>query len=168
MKTWMKRHILFETLILIAVFKILNDLLQAHKLRFRFFVIQVVVTLAVIGIIVGIIQLIRRQNNKKARRLAYIATTATIVLGMFYAFLPITIFYLGERETTAYIDGVKYSANTSEFLDRFVYYYEYKNFFISGNVLKIRDEYPGFTGPTPIRTVYDEDGNGTVVMGQGG
>ncbi|SDB66765.1 hypothetical protein [Butyrivibrio sp. INlla16] len=137
MKTLMKRHILLDTLILSAAFKILNDLLQAHKLRFRFFVIQVVVTLAVIGIIVGIIQLIRRQNNKKARRLAY-------------------------------IDGMKYSANTSEFLDRFVYYYEYKNFFISGNVLKIMDEYPGFTGPDPIRTVYDENGNGTVVMGRGG
>ncbi|WP_155829769.1 hypothetical protein [Butyrivibrio sp. AC2005] len=40
--------------------------------------------------------------------------------------------------------------------------------FISGNVIRITDAYPGCNFEEPIRTVYDENGNGTVVQGEGG
>ncbi len=91
-----------------------------------------------------------------------------LVAVAFFSVLPAAIFFLGQTETTVYIDGVKYSAHTYEFLDRFVYYYDYKNFLISGNVLRMEDDYPGCIIGDPIRTVYDEYGNGAVIQGKGG
>ena len=165
---WGKQHIFIITIFIIIGFAFLSGLLTLFHFRFRFFVYQVLVVMALLGIIIGTIQLIRRQSNKVARTAAYIATGAVLVAVAFFSALPAAIFFLGQTETTVYIDGVKYSAHTDEFLDRYVYYYDYQNFLISGNVLRMEDAYPGCTIGDPIRTVYDENGNGTVIQGQGG
>lgn len=165
---WGKQHIFSITIFVIIGFVLLSRSLALLHLRFRVFVFQVFVVIALLGILIGIIQLIRRQSNKAARAAAYIATVAVLVAGAFFMYLPAVLFFLGQTETTVYIDGVKYSAHTYEFLDRFVYYYDYKNFLISGNVLRMEDDYPGCIIGDPIRTVYDEYGNGTVIQGEGG
>ncbi|MCR5656861.1 MAG: hypothetical protein K6G06_05295, partial [Butyrivibrio sp.] len=142
--------------------------LSALHLRFRFFMYQGIVIFSVLGIVIGIIQKVRRNENKKVQIAIYVATTATLIFCVIYFFLPLAIFFFGQSEKTAYIDGVKYSAHTDEFLDRYIYYYDYKNFFISENKLKMQDSYPGCIVGDPIRAVYDEHGNKIIIQGNGG
>lgn len=168
MKSWFKTHIFSSTIILIVAYLKLNALLFVQGLRFRFFIHQFIVTIFILGIIIGLIQIIKRNKRQRMRTISYIVLAFAIVLFAFPAALPGLIFYLGQTETIAYIDGVKYSVHQDEFLDRYLYYYDYKNFFISGSKLRIEDDYPGCTAGDPIRTVYDKYGHGTVVMGQGG
>lgn len=81
---------------------------------------------------------------------------------------PLLIFFAGTSESTQILDGRRYSARREEFLDIYVDYYDYENFFISGNVMRYEDYYPGCVIGDPIRIRYYEDGTREVIMGQGG
>ena len=144
---WIKKHIFISALLFIAGYVILNLLLTLFNLRFRFFVLQAAVLISIVGIVGGIIQLIHNlsigENGKTALYLAVGAVTFTLCVVLY---LPGLVFFLGQSEATKYVDGVKYSAHTDEFFDRYIYYYEYKNFLISGNELIIYDADGGCTG----------------------
>ncbi|WP_028236122.1 hypothetical protein [Pseudobutyrivibrio sp. MD2005] len=144
---WIKKHVFLSTLIFIAVYVLLHFLLSFFHLRFRFFVLQGAVLISIVGIVGGIILSIHNlsigENGKTALYLAVGAVTFTLCIVLY---LPGLVFFLGQSEATKYVDGVKYSAHTDEFLDRYIYYYEYKNFLMSGNELIIYDADGGCTG----------------------
>jgi hypothetical protein len=163
-----KKHILLTTIIFIVIGVVMGFLLSLFHLRFRFFVLQGFILVSFIGIVAGIIQLISRLDNKHARRGYYVALFATL-LGLFvWIWLPLLLFFWGNYEKTEYLYDEKYSAHYDEFLDVYIYYYDYKNFFISGTDIRYEDDYPGAVMGDPIRYRYNEDGTIEVIMGHGG
>lgn len=144
---WIKAHILVSTLIFIIGYVLMALLLLELKLRFRFFVLQAVVLISIVGIVGGIVQNIHNLSiEEKGKMVLYTAVGAVTFVLCIVSSLPALVFFLGQSEATKYVDGVKYSAHTDEFLDRYIYYYEYKNFLISGNELIIYDADGGCTG----------------------
>ena len=165
---WIRKHILFTTLILIELSVFSNYVLGLFNLRYRFFVIQIFCLLAFAGIMAGIIQGIRKLNEKKTRLACYIALFVTTFALMVVGFLPLVFFFGATSEKATYLYGDKYSALKSDFIDVTIDYYEYKNFLVSGTEIKYDDFFPVSVNDEPIRSRHYPDGTSEVILGQGG
>ncbi|MCR5657025.1 MAG: hypothetical protein K6G06_06125, partial [Butyrivibrio sp.] len=64
---WVRHNILETTVLIIIAFALSAIVLSALHLRFRFFMYQGIVIFSVLGIVIGIIQKVRRNENKKVQ-----------------------------------------------------------------------------------------------------
>ncbi len=168
MKKYIPRIILIDTIIFILIFIIIFFILKAFNLMFREWVYILSAILIILGLIVGIIQLILKLKKNVLKISLILVFIIFLILLSPIAYLAFAFGY--QPEHVVYKDGEKYIAYVNGFLDTYVYYYDYKNLLVVGNKMKIK-EYYGNGGFDPIKnrygyeykvlntTYYDANGN---------
>lgn len=167
-----KNHILLTTTIFTLIFALLCTLLNSCDIMFRQWVYYLSGLLIYIGFLGGIIQSIRNIKNKTFRNFIPIIT---ILIGIFIVIsicIILFLFIFGHApEHIIEKENKKYVAYVHSFLKVDVYYYDYINFFIVGNKVKIH-EYYGSGGYDPFDGEHDSfqpsifyyyDDNGRVI-----
>lgn len=169
-KIWnkIKRSILFYTIIVAVVFVIIHFLLKIFNIQFRQWVYYCIMVLTLIGTLAGIIQIVRKKNKKIKIIFLTIGLIISILIIIFWKVILLIIAFLYSPEHVVIKDDKKYLGYVNSFLKVDVYYYDYINFFLIGNKLKLH-EYYGSGGYDPLDGThnnkplqyyyYDEQGN---------
>ena len=147
----LKKSVLIYVILYAIVFILGNLILNAFNMRFRETIYFVSLIFIAIGTIIGIIQLlckIKNQSIKLTLITLFIVTLIpcslyTFVLGIF-AYKPEHIVIKDNKKMVAYVSG---------FMDTYVEYYDYKNYLVVGNKIRIK-EYYGNGGFDPIENKY--------------
>ncbi len=162
-KKYIPRIILLDTIICFLVLAILSLILYFFDLTFRQWVYIVFAILIGIGFIIEVIQLLLKIKNKGIKIGLIIVFIITLLITSPTLCLCAIFYYMPEHVVEK--DGKQYVAYVNGFKKTYVYYYDYKNFLISGNKKKI-EEYYGRGGFDPIIdacggvvsvTYYDEE-----------
>jgi len=132
-----KNRILFYTVIFSGAFFFLKILLNIYNLEYRnkiYFVFLLIVT---VGVIVGVIQLVRKIKSEKKKN---IVTSVVYTLCIFLALFSLLIFAgLAMPEHIIYEDGNKFVGYSDGLIDRHLYdYYKCENFFIRSKLPSYR------------------------------
>ena len=166
-----KRSILFYTILIAIIFTISHFILKIFNMQYRQWVYFFIFIATIIGTILGIIQIVKNKSKKIKIIVASIGFII-IILGIIFWQLILLIFafaYVPEHEITK--EDKKYVAYVKSFLDVKVYYYDYINFFLVGNKIKIYENY-GNGGYDPLDGEHNEktpviyyyyDENGKVI-----
>ncbi len=163
-----KKSILFYTIVVAVVFVITHFLLKIFNAQFRQWVYYSILVLVLIGIITGIIQIVRKKNKKIKIIFLTIGLITSILIIIFWKVILLIIVFSYSPEHVVIKDDKKYLAYVNSFLKVDVYYYDYINFFLIGNKLRLH-EYYGSGGYDPLDGThnnkplqyyyYDEQGN---------
>lgn len=135
-----KRNILICDLIFVGINILINFILYLMNVRFRLWVIILIILISVIGFIVGIFQQIYLSSDNKKRTiiLSLLGTIPIIILILIS--LPIVGFiaiFSYKPEHTTMLDDKKYVAVVSSFLHVDVDYYDYYGFLLMGTKVKV-------------------------------
>ena len=165
-----KRNILICDLIFVGINILINFILYLMNVRFRLWVIILIILISIIGFVVGIFQQIYLSSDNKKRTiiLSLLGTIPIVILILIS--LPIVGFiaifsYKPEHTTT--LDNKKYVAVVSSFLHVDVDYYDYYGFLLMGTKVKVHGYfgnggYDPFTNPNVSEgveyTYYDDNG----------
>lgn len=164
-----KNHIFISDLIFIGINIFLNFILYLFNIRFRLWVIIFIILISILGLVIGILQLIYLSKNKKLAILFSLLDIIPLLI-LIFIFMPIISFvalfsYKPEHVTT--LENNKYVAVVSSFLHVDVDYYDYYGFLLMGTKVKIhgyfgKGGYDPFNSPNlPSRieyTYYDNKG----------
>ena len=168
MKKYIPKIILIDTVIYIIIFITLFFILKVFNLMFREWIYILSAVIIALGLIVGIVQLILKLKKRNLK--IGLIITSVIILILLTPMMYLTFAFGYAPEHVVNKDGKKYVAYVNSFLGTYVHYYDYKNIFVVGNKLKIK-EYYGNGGYDPIKnkygykyevlttTYYDENGN---------
>lgn len=165
-----KKNILICDLIFVGINILINFILYLMNVRFRLWVIILIILISIIGFVVGIFQQIYLSSDNKKRTiiLSLLGTIPIVILILIS--LPIVGFiaifsYKPEHTTT--LDNKKYVAVVSSFLHVDVDYYDYYGFLLMGTKVKVHGYfgnggYDPFTNPNVSDgveyTYYDDNG----------
>ena len=161
-----KNNILTCDLIFIGFNILINFILYLLNIRFRLWVIILIILISIIGFIVGIFKQIYLSVNNKKKVL--ICTIPIIVL--ISIFMPIISFlaiFSYRPEHTTILDNKKYVAVVTSFLHVDVDYYDYYGFLLMGTKTKVHGDfgkggYDPFDSPnipdSVEYTYYDNNG----------
>ena len=135
-----KKNILICDLIFVGINILINFILYLMNVRFRLWVIILIILISVIGFIVGIFQQIYLSSDNKKRTviLSLLGTIPLIILILIS--LPIIGFvaiFSYKPEHTTVLDNKKYVAVVSSFLHVDVDYYDYYGFLLMGTKVKV-------------------------------
>lgn len=135
-----KGKIITYDLIFIVINIIINFVLYLMNVRFRLWVIILIILISIIGFIAGIFeQMYLSSDNKKRTIILSLLGTIPIII-LILIFLPIigfiTIFSYKPEHTTI-LDDKKYVAVVSSFLRVDVDYYDYYGFLLMGTKVKV-------------------------------
>lgn len=165
-----KTNIFICDLLFIGINILINFILYLMNMRFRLWVIILIILISVIGFIVGIFQQIYiSSNNKKKVVIFSLLGTIPFIL-LFVILMPIIGFvaifsYKPEHITT--LDNKKYVAVVSSFLHVDVDYYDSYGFLLMGTKVKVHGDFgkggfDPFTNPNVADVVeytyYDDKG----------
>lgn len=168
-KKYIPGILLADTALFIVLFIVVRLVLHLFRLTFRKWLRVLCLFLIMVGIIAGIIQLLLK-IRKKAVRIAAVSMFILFITAACAITYPIAIFAVAGEEHVVERDEGKFVAYVDGFLHTYVYYYEYKNFLICGEVRRIVEDY-GKGGFDPIgnpygyeysvlsTTYFDEEGN---------
>lgn len=145
-----KTSILFYVILFIVIFVLLHFLLMLFNIQFRQWVYYVVVAIAVIGILIGLFKL-ESIENKIVKRIVTISTVLCFI-AIPYILLYCIFLYIPEHILEK--DNNKYVAKVRSFKRVDVYYYDYINFFLVGNKVRIHENY-GSGGYDPFDGKHD-------------
>lgn len=167
-KSYNQRTILLDAIFYTLIIVGLHFILSIYKLRFMRWIYIVSSIIIMIGFICGVIQLLLKIKIKFVKN-----TLLSTFIVLLLLSAPIIYFCVRLTYTPEYIvekDGKEYVAYVyGIFLRVNVRYYDYKNIFISGNQLRIYENY-GEGAFDPIKnkrkyknkiksvTYYDENG----------
>ncbi|MBO5348875.1 MAG: hypothetical protein J6A89_03535 [Clostridia bacterium] len=148
----LKGKILVITLIFILINIILNYLLYLFNIRFRLWVIALIVVISIIGFIIGMFEQISKivENKIKAIGLIILALVPLIVLILIFSpfiFITAAFSYKPEHKVTLY--GDEYVAVVNSFINVDVDYYNYYGPLLMGTKVKVHG-YFGKGGYDPI------------------
>lgn len=161
--------ILADTFLFIVLRAAVRLVLHLFRLTFRKWFTVLCIFLITVGIIAGIIQLLLKIRRRVIRVLAVSTFVILITAACLFTY-PIAIFVVAGEEHVVERDEGKFVAYVDGFLHTYVYYYEYKNYLICGEVKRIEEDY-GKGGFDPIgnpygnvysvvsTTYFDADGN---------
>ena len=168
-KKYIPGILLADTALFTVLFIVVRLILQLFRVTFRKWFRVLCLFLIMVGIIAGIIQLLLK-IRKKAVRIAAVSIFILFITAACVITYPIAIFAVAGEEHVVERDEGKFVAYVDGFLHTYVYYYEYKNFLICGEVKRIEEDY-GKGGFDPIGNpygheysvvstkYYDEEGN---------
>ena len=165
-----KGKIITYDLIFIVINIIINFVLYLMNVRFRLWVIILIILISIIGFIAGIFeQMYLSSDNKKRTIILSLLGTIPIII-LILIFLPIigfiTIFSYKPEHTTI-LDDKKYVAVVSSFLRVDVDYYDYYGFLLMGTKVKVhgyfgKGGFDPFVNPNVVDgveyTYYDNKG----------
>lgn len=150
----LRKNILFYTILYLLAFVIINIILNAFDMNYREWIYFLSLILIGVGFITGIIQLLCRIRKKNLKIIAIILFIIVLIPCLFYTYIFVIFAY--QPEHIVMRDGKKMVAYVNGFMDTYVEYYDYKNFFIVGNKLKIK-EYYGNGGFDPIENKHGQN-----------
>lgn len=150
----LKQNILFYTFLFFGIFILGNIILNIFNMNYREWVYILSLILISIGLILGIIQVLCKIKNKTMKIIGIIIFVLALIPCAFYTFIFCIFSY--QPEHVVIKDGKKMVAYVNGFMDTYVEYYDYKNFLVVGNKLKIK-EYYGDGGFNPIENKYGYD-----------
>jgi len=164
-----KNSILFYTIVFLVLFIIFNTTLKLFNIQFRQWVYWCVPLVTVIGIILGAIQILRKTNKNVKKVFLFIIIGIIILLTLFWRYILLILAFAYSPEHIVIKDEKKYVAYVNSFLQVTVNYYDYINFFLVGNKVRIYEDY-GNGGYDPFDEkhsdskpvdyyYYDENGN---------
>lgn len=148
----LKGKILVITLIFVLINLILNYLLYLFNIRFRLWVIVLIIAISIIGFIIGMFEQFSKvlENKIKAIGLIILTLVPLIVLILIFSpfiFITAAFSYKSEHKVTLY--GNEYVAVVNSFIKVDVDYYNYYGPFLMGTKVKVHG-YFGKGGYDPI------------------
>lgn len=167
-----KRDILICDLIFVGINILINFILYLMNVRFRLWVIILIILISVIGFIVGIFQQIYISSDNKKRTIILSLLGTIPIMILILISLPIVGFiaiFSYKPEHTTVLDNKKYVAVVSSFLNVNVDYYDYYGFLLMGTKVKVhgyfgKGGYDPFINPNVsdgVEYIYYDD-NGKV------
>lgn len=168
-KNYIPGILLADTALFTALFIAVRLVLHLFRLTYRKWFLMLSLFLIIVGIIAGIIQLLLK-IRKSAVRIAAVSVFVLFITATCVVTYPIAIFAFAGEEHVVERDEGKFVAYVDGFLHTYVYYYEYKNFLLCGEVKRIEEDY-GKGGFDPIKnphghkfsvvstTYFDAEGN---------
>lgn len=147
----LRKSVLIYIAIYICMLVIINLILKNFNMNYREWIYFLSLILIIMGFIIGIIQLLLKIKKKFVKINAIILFIIILIPCIFYAYIFCIFAYRPEHIVMR--DGKKMVAYVNGFMDTYVEYYDYKNFFVVGNKLKI-NEYYGKGGFDPIKNKY--------------
>lgn len=148
-----KKNILFYSVIYLIVFILLGIILSIFEIKYRQYINYFSIILILTGTIVGLIQIIIKSTSNITKICIMLCITCIIgLIGVFYPIIALTFYSLFPPEHIIEKDNKKYIAYEYSFLDTRVEYYDYINFLLVGNRIRI-EEYYNDVG----RDVLEED-----------
>lgn len=163
----LNKIILIYSVLFAGVFFLLRYILNLFNLEYRRWIFYVFVIILIVGLILGIVQLIKKIKIRSLKVLCAIMFTALLLFSTPYAYI---IFGLSIREEHIVVkNDYKLVAQVDGFKHTRIFYYDYKNLFVQGKQLRLY-EYYGRGGFNPIKypsedyyveefTWYDDNGN---------
>lgn len=165
-----KKSILFYVFVYILIFVISKVVLNLFGLEYRRYISFIWLIVIFIGIVVGISQILINSKSKVLKICIIIGNI--FVTGIIVVVSPIILLLIAfiPKEHIVEKDNIKYVAYVYSLTDTRVEYYDYVNFFLRGNTVKIEDFYnnigrdvlsedaSGLFKPT-YTTYYDKEGN---------
>ena len=149
------KYILLDTLVVATLFAGAHAILSLFHLKFIEWVYYAVIGIIIIGILLGIFQLLLKIRKNYVKYVA-ICVEAICLIPLTYICILIFAFTYKPMHIVEK-DGIKCVAYVRSFLQVYVDYYEYKNPLIIGNEVLFTD-YFGKGGFDPFVDGYDNDG----------
>ena len=172
-KVWdiLRKNVLWSSLINILVVILVYFLLKIFNITFRQWVYYFVFSITVIGIIIGSVQIAKRRGKKTKALFIFLGIVIAIIIVMFWKIILLVFAFSYKPEHIVTKDNKKYVAYVIAFKQVEVEYYDYINFFLVGNRLKLREEfgrggYDPFDGEHNDKKVlryYYYDNNNNVI-----
>lgn len=165
-----KKNILICDLIFVGINILINFILYLMNLRFRLWVIILIILISIIGFVVGIFQQIYLYSDNKKRTIVLSLLGAIPIIILISISIPIVGFiaiFSYKPEHTTVLDNKKYVAVVSSFLKVDVDYYDYYGFLLMGTRVKVhgyfgKGGYDPFINPNVSDgveyTYYDDNG----------
>ncbi len=165
-----KKNILICDLIFVGINILINFILYLMNLRFRLWVIILIILISIIGFVVGIFQQIYLYSDNKKRTIVLSLLGAIPIIILISISIPIVGFiaiFSYKPEHTTILDNKKYVAVVSSFLNVDVDYYDYYGFLLMGTRVKVhgyfgKGGYDPFINPNVSDgveyTYYDDNG----------
>lgn len=167
----LKCSILFYVIMFVIIFVLLHFFLKLFNIQFRQWVYYFALLISTLGTLAGIIQLVRKRSKKVKLAFSIIGIIITIFVLIFWQIILLFFALSYSPEHIIEKNNNKYVAYVNSFLQVDVYYYDYINFFLVGNKVRIREDY-GNGGYDPFDgkhdnykplTYYYYDENGQVI-----
>ena len=146
-----KTFVLSYTILFALVVVVLDFVLSFFNLMFREWIIIGSAVIIMIGLVIGILQLLLKIKKKFVKRILISIFVALLVLSAPMIYLFAVFAYAPEHVVER--DGEKLVAYVNGFQRTYVNYYEYKNIFVVGNQKRIQEDY-GRGGFDPIKNKY--------------
>lgn len=165
-----KKNILICDLIFAGINILINFILYLMNLRFRLWVIILIILISIIGFVVGIFQQIYLHSDNKKRTIVLSLLGTIPIIILITISIPIVGFiaiFSYKPEHTTILDNKKYVAVVSSFLKVDVDYYDYYGFLLMGTRVKVhgyfgKGGYDPFINPNVSDgveyTYYDDNG----------
>ncbi len=154
-----KSNILYTAIMSFIIFMIVHFFLKLFHIQFRTWVYYCVALLTMLGILLGIVQILITKS-KKVKIIVFITSIIIVIaITMVQIFLKpsmgLILVFLYRPEHIVWKDGNRYVAHVSSFFEVHVSYYDYMGPFLMGNTKKIYENY-GKGGYDPFDGKHDK------------
>lgn len=155
-----KQNILVYDLAFVCINILINFILYLINIRFRFWVIILIILISIVGFVIGMLEqiYISSENKKKAILLSLLVIIPIMILAL--VFLPIIGFvslFNYKPEHVTILDNKKYVAVVSSFINVDVDYYDYYGFLLMGTKVRVHGDF-GKGGHDPFNNPNIADG----------
>lgn len=155
-----KQNILVYDLAFVCINILINFILYLINIRFRFWVIILIILISIVGFVIGMLEqiYISSENKKKAILLSLLVIIPIIILAL--VFLPIIGFvslFNYKPEHVTILDNKKYVAVVSSFINVDVDYYDYYGLLLMGTKVRVHGDF-GKGGLDPFNNPNIADG----------
>lgn len=155
-----KQNILVYDLAFVCINILINFILYLINIRFRFWVIILIILISIVGFVIGMLEqiYISSENKKKAILLSLLVIIPINILAL--VFLPIIGFvslFNYKPEHVTILDNKKYVAVVSSFINVDVDYYDYYGFLLMGTKVRVHGDF-GKGGHDPFNNPNIADG----------
>ena len=166
----LRKNIFLYTIIFLLLFIISHFVLNIFNIQYRQWIYWSVLAVFIIGIILGIVQIVRKKDENIKTAFIIMGMFVTIIIVAFWKMFLLLFAFLYTPEHVIEKDDKKYVAYVDSFLQVNVNYYDYINSFIMGNKIRIREDY-GNGGYDPFDGKHDNkpincdyyDKNGKII-----
>lgn len=150
----LRKNVLLSSLINILVVVLVYFLLKIFNITFRQWVYYFVFAITAIGIIIGSIQISKKRGKITKAFFIILGIAVVVIIVLFWKIILLVFAFSYKPEHVIIKDNKKYVAYVIAFKQVDVEYYDYINFFLVGNRLKLREEF-GSGGYDP----FDDEHN---------
>ncbi len=139
-----KNNIFIYDILFIITNILINFTLYLMNIRFRIWMIILIIIISIIGFIIGIFQQLYISSNNKIKVVIFslLGTIPIIILiSVFMPFISFVAIFSYRPEHITTLDNKKYVAVVSSFLHVDVDYYDYYNFLLMGTKIKVHGDF---------------------------